>query len=71
MYAIRSYYADDYKTYGNRIKWNPSVKFESDRNALFNALVNDKIDVVATDHAPHLLNEKLNAYTQSARNNFV
>ncbi len=58
--------ADDYKTYGNRIKWNPSVKFESDRNALFNALVNDKIDVVATDHAPHLLNEKLNAYTQSA-----
>lgn len=48
----------DYEKYGNRIKWNPSIKSENDRLALIEALKNNKIDVVATDHAPHLLREK-------------
>ena len=48
----------DYETYGNRIKWNPSIKAESDRLALVDAVISGKIDVVATDHAPHLLREK-------------
>ena len=48
----------DYATYGNRIKWNPAVKSASDRDALIMALNDDRLDVVATDHAPHLLREK-------------
>lgn len=48
----------DYAKYGNRIKWNPAVKTLSDREALREALNNGKIDIVATDHAPHLPNEK-------------
>ena len=48
----------DYAKYGNRIKWNPAIKSESDRVALINAVNSNKIDVIATDHAPHLLSEK-------------
>jgi dihydroorotase len=48
----------DYNTFGNRIKWNPSIKSEEDRLALIDALKVGKIDVVATDHAPHLWSEK-------------
>jgi len=48
----------DYAKYGNRIKWNPAIKAEPDRLALIDALNENKIDVVATDHAPHLLREK-------------
>lgn len=48
----------DYETKGNMIKWNPAVKSESDRKALFEAVLNDTIDIVATDHAPHTLEEK-------------
>ncbi len=48
----------DYAKYGNRIKWNPAIKAETDRLALIDALNENKIDVVATDHAPHLLREK-------------
>lgn len=48
----------DYAKYGNRIKWNPAIKSESDRLALIEAVNSNKIDVVATDHAPHLLSEK-------------
>ena len=48
----------DYETYGNRIKWNPSIKAATDRQALIDAVNSNKIDVVATDHAPHLLSEK-------------
>ena len=48
----------DYAKYGNRIKWNPAIKFESDRQALIDAVNSNKIDVIATDHAPHLLSEK-------------
>lgn len=49
---------DDYKKFGNRIKWNPSIKTATDRNALRHAVNDDTISVIATDHAPHLLSEK-------------
>lgn len=48
----------DYARFGNRIKWNPSIKTAADRAALREAVNNNKIDIVATDHAPHLLSEK-------------
>lgn len=48
----------DYAKYGNRIKWNPAIKSENDRLALIDAVNSNKIDVIATDHAPHLLSEK-------------
>ncbi|MEA4936872.1 MAG: dihydroorotase [Paludibacter sp.] len=49
---------EDYEKYGNKIKWNPAIKSSSDREALICALNENRIDVVATDHAPHLLREK-------------
>ncbi|WP_297100492.1 dihydroorotase [uncultured Draconibacterium sp.] len=52
----------DYIDYGTRIKWNPAVKCEKDKVALWDALLADKIDVIATDHAPHTLEEKNNSY---------
>lgn len=52
----------DYIDYGTRIKWNPSIKCEADKLALWDALLDDKIDVIATDHAPHTLEEKSNTY---------
>ena len=55
----------DYKTKGNLIKWNPAVKTAQDREALWQALLEDRIDVVATDHAPHILEEKQNPYTKA------
>ena len=48
----------DYAKYGNRIKWNPAIKSENDRLALIDAVNSNKIDVIATDHAPHLWSEK-------------
>lgn len=53
---------EDYKQKGNLIKWNPSIKEVSDRQALRAALIADRIDVVATDHAPHTLEEKNKPY---------
>jgi len=53
---------NDYDKYGTRIKWNPAVKTKKDRDALINGLKNNKIDVIATDHAPHTLDEKTNTY---------
>lgn len=55
----------DYETKGNFIKWNPAVKTEADRAALWQALLDDRIDVIATDHAPHTLEEKKQAYLQA------
>ncbi|MGQ7868097.1 dihydroorotase [Sunxiuqinia sp. sy24] len=55
----------DYIAYGTRIKWNPAVKSAEDRQALWEALLADKIDVIATDHAPHTLDEKSHAYFQA------
>ncbi|MDR1402371.1 MAG: dihydroorotase [Tannerellaceae bacterium] len=49
---------EDYATLGNRIKWNPAIKTTHDRKALREAVNNHTIDIVATDHAPHLLAEK-------------
>ena len=52
----------DYYTHGNLIKWNPAIKSASDKEALLQALIDGRIDVVATDHAPHTLKEKQNTY---------
>lgn len=52
----------DYETKGSLIKWNPAVKTQVDKDALWEALLDDRIDVVATDHAPHTLEEKTNSY---------
>jgi dihydroorotase len=53
---------EDYKTKGNLIKWNPAVKSATDRDAIWKALLENKIDVVATDHAPHTIEEKNQTY---------
>ena len=55
----------DYETKGNLIKWNPAVKSADDREALWKALLDDRIDVIATDHAPHTLEEKQQVYTKA------
>lgn len=52
----------DYIAKGTLIKWNPAIKSAADKAALWDALRNDKIDVVATDHAPHTLQEKEHSY---------
>ncbi len=56
----------DYAEKGASIKWNPSIKKSSDREALFAAMLNDKIDVIATDHAPHTIEEKSGSYFNAA-----
>ncbi|MFK5983137.1 MAG: dihydroorotase [Flavobacteriaceae bacterium] len=56
---------EDYKIKGTKIKWNPAVKSQKDKDGLWKALLNDKIDVLATDHAPHTLEEKNNVYTKA------
>ncbi|WP_417366134.1 dihydroorotase [Flavobacterium beibuense] len=55
----------DYEKKGSFIKWNPAVKTAEDRKALWEALLDDRIDVIATDHAPHTLEEKKNPYTSA------
>ena len=57
-----SFNHSDYKEKGALIKWNPAVKSELDQDALWEALNSDRIDIVATDHAPHTLEEKQNNY---------
>ena len=52
----------DYDEYGSRIKWNPAVKSQADRDALREAVNSGKLDIVATDHAPHTIEEKNNTY---------
>ncbi len=56
---------EDYKTKGNFIKWNPAVKTANDREALWKAVNDGRIDVIATDHAPHTLEEKSQVYTKA------
>ena len=53
---------EDYETKGNLIKWNPAVKTANDRSQLWEGLLNDTLDCIATDHAPHTLEEKQNIY---------
>ncbi len=56
---------EDYAEKGTHIKWNPAIKTAQDRDQLLKALLDDKIDVLATDHAPHTLEEKNQAYTKA------
>ncbi|MGJ8665639.1 MAG: dihydroorotase [Patiriisocius sp.] len=55
----------DYETKGTKIKWNPAVKTAADKSGLWKALNDDRIDVIATDHAPHTIEEKDNVYTKA------
>ena len=57
---------EDYAEKGNRIKWNPAIKSRTDREALRQALIAGKIDIVATDHAPHTWEEKQGSCFQVA-----
>lgn len=52
----------DYKKLGAKIKWNPSIKSEQDKNGLLSALVDNKLDIIASDHAPHTVEEKSGNY---------
>jgi dihydroorotase len=52
----------DYKRLGTLIKWNPAIKTDRDQHAILNAVLNDRIDVIATDHAPHTWEEKQSTY---------
>jgi dihydroorotase len=56
---------EDYKSKGSYIKWNPAVKTETDRTFIREGLINGKIDVVATDHAPHTIDEKNQKYAKA------
>jgi len=62
--CIHHLWFDDsqYESKGSLIKWNPAVKTKADRDGLWEALLDDRLDVVATDHAPHTLEEKDNTY---------
>jgi dihydroorotase len=55
----------DYKRLGTLIKWNPAIKTEKDKDGLLKALLDDRIDIVTTDHAPHTLEEKQKPYFQA------
>lgn len=57
--------ADDYAQYGNQIKCNPAIKAPSNKEALWKALLDDRIDVIATDHAPHTWEEKNEPYAKA------
>ena len=54
-----------YQTKGNLIKWNPAIKTAADREGLWDAVLSNRIDVIATDHAPHTLEEKSRPYAQA------
>jgi dihydroorotase len=54
--------ADDYKRLGNKIKCNPAIKSPENKTALWEALLDDRLDIIATDHAPHTIQEKEEAY---------
>jgi dihydroorotase len=56
---------EDYLTKGSHIKWNPAVKTAADRDGLLKALKDGRIDVIATDHAPHTMEEKAQVYTKA------
>lgn len=55
----------DYEEKGTHIKWNPAVKTAADREGLWTALLDDRLDIIATDHAPHTLEEKSNSYLKA------
>jgi dihydroorotase len=55
----------DYAKKGNWIKWNPAIKTSADRDEIFKAVLDDRIDVIATDHAPHTIEEKSQPYSKA------
>ena len=55
----------DYAALGNLIKWNPAVKSAADRDEILKAVIDNRIDVIATDHAPHTLAEKMKPYVEA------
>jgi dihydroorotase len=55
----------DYERLGMLIKWNPAIKTKADQQEIFKAVLDDRIDVIATDHAPHTIEEKSNGYFQA------
>lgn len=55
--------SSDYSKLGNKIKWNPAIKTRDDQEALWDGLLSDQLDVIATDHAPHTLGEKMKSYS--------
>jgi dihydroorotase len=55
----------DYEKLGVKIKWNPAIKTQKDKDGLLQALIDDRIDIITTDHAPHLMEEKNKPYFQS------
>ena len=55
----------DYAKLGSKLKWNPSIKTEKDKKGLLAALLDNRLDIIATDHAPHTINEKSGAYFKS------
>ena len=55
----------DYEKLGVKIKWNPAIKTQQDKDGLLQALIDDRIDIITTDHAPHLMEEKNKPYFQS------
>jgi dihydroorotase len=57
--------ADDYASLGNKIKCNPAIKSPENKDALWEALLDDRLDIIATDHAPHTIEEKDEAYEQA------
>ncbi len=59
------FFDEHYKKYGNRIKWNPAIKTKEDRDALRDGLLSGRVDIVATDHAPHTIEEKDRPYTEA------
>ena len=65
MCASLWFSAEDYLDKGTHIKWNPAVKTKADREALWEGLNSDLLDVLATDHAPHTLEEKDQAYAKA------
>jgi dihydroorotase len=58
--------ANDYKIFGNQIKCNPAIKPETNKNALWEALIDDRLDIIATDHAPHTWEEKKRSLRKSS-----
>ena len=58
--------SSDYPEKGTMIKWNPAIKTAADRDALWKALLDDRLDVIATDHAPHTIEEKINTYFKAS-----
>jgi len=56
---------EDYKTKGNLIKWNPAIKTKADRDAILTGVLENKIDVICTDHAPHTIEEKNQIYSKA------